>query len=86
MKKVENAIMQVTLINSNIFIKHIDCTTPNDIRRMIEYLEACGPATFYNIQLDLCIVGSAVIDHLASARALGLIKLVDGKYPLTSST
>ena len=72
--------MKIQLINCSITVKNVSRSTPDDIRRVTEYLEAMGPTEFSFIMEDLQIIGSALILHLAAARDLGLIRLVERKY------
>lgn len=72
----------VELHNCKIWICRIGFATGEELRRLQEYLAACGPASFSEILAGMQIVEYALLDQLAAARDMGLVELVDGKYQL----
>ena len=72
----------ITLINCQISIHRIGYANGDDLRRLQEYLAACGPSTFGEILGGMAIVNYAMLEHLAAARDMGLVELIEGKYQL----
>lgn len=70
----------IELYNCQIAIHCVGFADGGDLRRLQEYLAACGPASYSEILVGMQIVEYALLDHLAAARDVGLVELVNGKY------
>lgn len=72
----------IILNNCQITINRIGYANGDDLRRLQEYLAACGPSSFLAILGGMHIINYALLDQLAAARDMGMVELVAGKYQL----
>lgn len=72
----------ITLNNCQITINRIGYASSNNLRRVQEYLAACGPSSFLALLGGMGIINYVLLDQLAAARDLDMIELVDGRYQL----
>lgn len=73
---------QIIIHNCQIAVNRVGYANGDDLRRLQEYLAACGPSSFLALINGMGIVEYALLDQLAVARDLGIVELVDGKYQL----